>query len=58
MKEKQMNYPKTSTRFKIHRNRVLTQRIKHAMLSSNGDLVLKLSNKLIKDGHNVHTNNI
>lgn len=49
-----MNYPKTSTRFKIHRNRVLTQRIKHAMSANNGGLVVKLAKRL----QNVHITSI
>lgn len=45
-----MNYPKTSTRHRIHQNRVLTNRIRRAMLSSNGSLVVKLVRRL----QNVH----
>ena len=41
-----MNYTKQSTRYKIHKSRVLTHRIKHAMLSSNGELVVKLAKRL------------
>ena len=45
-----MNYSKQSTRYKIHKSRVLTNRIRRAMLSSNGTLVLKLVRRL----QNVH----
>ena len=41
-----MNYTKQSTRYKIHRLRVLTNRIRRAMLSSNGALVVKLARRL------------